>query len=70
MVLKEADITVIGGGPAGYVAAITAAQKKKKVVLIEQEHLGGTCLNAGCIPTTISTIPEIPGNPNPGDMAS
>ncbi|MFK8040103.1 MAG: dihydrolipoyl dehydrogenase [Rickettsiaceae bacterium] len=45
------DVTVIGGGPGGYVAAIRAAQLGKKVVLIEKEHLGGICLNWGCIPT-------------------
>ncbi|KJV58708.1 dihydrolipoyl dehydrogenase [Rickettsia felis str. Pedreira] len=44
-------MAVIGGGPGGYVAAIRAAQLKKKVVLIEKEHLGGVCLNWGCIPT-------------------
>ncbi len=45
------DIIIIGGGPGGYVAAIRAAQKQKKVLLIEAEHVGGTCLNIGCIPT-------------------
>ena len=45
------DIAIIGGGPAGYVAAITAARRGKKVVLIEQKELGGTCLNEGCMPT-------------------
>lgn len=45
------DITVIGGGPGGYVAAIKAAQMGAKVVLVEKEALGGTCLNWGCIPT-------------------
>ncbi|PLR75694.1 dihydrolipoyl dehydrogenase [Bacillus sp. V3-13] len=44
-------ITVIGGGPAGYVAAITAARQGKEVILIEQGPLGGTCLNEGCMPT-------------------
>lgn len=47
----EADVTVIGGGPGGYVAAIYAAKKGLKVILIEKENLGGTCLNVGCIPT-------------------
>lgn len=47
----EADITIIGAGPGGYVAAIYAAKQGKKVVLIEKEHVGGTCLNHGCIPT-------------------
>lgn len=42
---------VIGGGPGGYVAAIRAAQLGAEVTLVEKEHLGGTCLNIGCIPT-------------------
>lgn len=45
------DLAIIGGGPGGYVAAIRAAQLGLKVVLIEKEHLGGICLNWGCIPT-------------------
>ncbi len=45
------DVVVIGGGPGGYVAAIRAAQLGKKTALIEKEHLGGICLNWGCIPT-------------------
>lgn len=45
------DITVIGGGPGGYVAAIRAAQLGKKVALVEKSALGGICLNWGCIPT-------------------
>ncbi len=45
------DLAVLGGGPAGYVPAIRAAQLGKKVVLIEKDELGGTCLNRGCIPT-------------------
>jgi len=45
------DLVVIGGGPGGYVAAIRAAQLKLKVALVEKEHLGGVCLNWGCIPT-------------------
>jgi dihydrolipoamide dehydrogenase len=49
--MVERDIVVIGGGPGGYVAAIRAAQMGGKVTLIEKEHLGGTCLNWGCIPT-------------------
>src|SRR5690606_12999713 len=42
---------VIGSGPGGYVAAIRAAQLGLKVVVVEREHLGGICLNWGCIPT-------------------
>ncbi|MGI9416812.1 MAG: dihydrolipoyl dehydrogenase [Geminicoccaceae bacterium] len=45
------DLVVIGGGPGGYVAAIRAAQLKMKTALVEREHLGGICLNWGCIPT-------------------
>jgi len=45
------DITVIGGGPGGYVAAIKAAQEGKKVCIVENKHFGGVCLNEGCIPT-------------------
>jgi dihydrolipoamide dehydrogenase len=45
------DIIIIGGGPAGYAAAIRAGQLKKRVLCIEKENLGGTCLNWGCIPT-------------------
>ena len=45
------DLIVIGGGPGGYVTAIRAAQLGGKVALVEREHLGGICLNWGCIPT-------------------
>lgn len=45
------DVVVLGAGPGGYVAAIRAAQLGKKVAIIEKEHLGGVCLNKGCIPT-------------------
>ena len=45
------DVTVIGGGPGGYVAAIRAAQLGLRTALVEAEHLGGVCLNWGCIPT-------------------
>lgn len=48
---KNFDVIVIGGGPGGYVAAIRAAQLKMKVAVIEANHLGGICLNWGCIPT-------------------
>ncbi|MEY8190270.1 dihydrolipoyl dehydrogenase [Peribacillus simplex] len=44
-------IAIIGGGPAGYVAAITAAQQDKEVILVVDGPLGGTCLNEGCMPT-------------------
>lgn len=45
------DIIVIGGGPGGYVAAIRAAQLGYKTAVVEREHMGGVCLNWGCIPT-------------------
>lgn len=51
MAEKSFDLIVIGGGPGGYVAAIRAAQLGGKVAVVEREHLGGICLNWGCIPT-------------------
>ncbi len=45
------DVVVIGGGPGGYVAAIRAAQLGFKTAVVEREHLGGICLNWGCIPS-------------------
>lgn len=45
------DLIVVGGGPAGYVGAIRAAQLGKKVACVEMDRAGGTCLNWGCIPT-------------------
>ncbi|MGE0114444.1 MAG: dihydrolipoyl dehydrogenase [Steroidobacteraceae bacterium] len=48
---KEFDLVVVGGGPGGYVAAIRAAQLGMKTALVEKQHLGGICLNWGCIPT-------------------
>ena len=45
------DVAVVGGGPAGYVAAIKASQLGGKVVIFEKDTVGGTCLNRGCIPT-------------------
>jgi dihydrolipoamide dehydrogenase len=45
------DVLIIGGGPGGYVAALRAAQLKLRTALVEREHLGGICLNWGCIPT-------------------
>jgi dihydrolipoamide dehydrogenase len=49
--MKTTDVLVIGAGPGGYVAAIRAAQKGKKVICVEREKLGGVCLNVGCIPS-------------------
>ena len=45
------DTVIVGGGPGGYVAAIRASQLGMKTALVEREHLGGICLNWGCIPT-------------------
>ncbi len=47
----QSDITVIGAGPGGYVAALRAAQLGAKVVVVERDKIGGVCLNWGCIPT-------------------
>lgn len=44
------DLAILGGGPGGYVAALRAAQLKKRVVLLERDKIGGTCMNYGCIP--------------------
>jgi dihydrolipoamide dehydrogenase len=49
--MKNFDVVVLGAGPGGYIAAIRAAQLKKKVAIIEMDKLGGVCLNRGCIPT-------------------
>ncbi len=49
--METYDVIVIGAGPGGYVAAIRAAQLGLKTAIIEREHLGGICLNWGCIPT-------------------
>ncbi len=51
MAEKAYDVAVLGGGPGGYVAAIRAAQLGLSAVVIEREHLGGICLNWGCVPT-------------------
>ncbi|MBE3579462.1 MAG: dihydrolipoyl dehydrogenase [Caldanaerobacter subterraneus] len=47
------DVIVVGGGPGGYTAAIRLSELGKKVALIEEDSLGGTCLNRGCIPTKV-----------------
>ena len=49
--MEQFDVLVIGGGPGGYSLGIAAAKAGMKVALFEKEHLGGTCLNVGCIPT-------------------
>jgi dihydrolipoamide dehydrogenase len=48
---EKRDLVIIGGGPGGYVAALRAAQLRKRVTLIEEDRIGGTCMNYGCIPT-------------------
>lgn len=48
---KKTDTVIIGAGPGGYVAAIRAAQLGQRVVIVEAEHVGGVCLNVGCIPS-------------------
>lgn len=49
--MKQYDVVVLGAGPGGYEAAIRAAQMGAETAVIEKEHIGGTCLNVGCIPT-------------------
>lgn len=51
MSTPQYDLAVIGGGPGGYVAAICGARRGLRVLLVEKDALGGTCLNRGCIPT-------------------
>ncbi|MCL2060571.1 MAG: dihydrolipoyl dehydrogenase [Oscillospiraceae bacterium] len=48
--MNDYDLIVLGGGPGGYMAAIRAAKRDKKTLLIEPGELGGTCLNRGCVP--------------------
>ena len=47
------DLLILGAGPGGYVAALRASQLGLNVAIIEREHLGGICLNWGCIPTKL-----------------
>ncbi|MCX5771857.1 MAG: FAD-dependent oxidoreductase, partial [Candidatus Hydrogenedentes bacterium] len=49
--MVSCDVVIIGSGPGGYVAAIRAAQRGAKTVVVERWELGGVCLNTGCIPT-------------------
>ena len=59
--MQTYDVIVIGGGPGGTTAARILAQAGKKIALIEDSHWGGTCLNAGCIPTKMllgATAPQ------------
>ncbi len=48
---ERKDIAIVGGGPGGYLAALRAVQLKKRVVVFEEDRVGGTCMNYGCIPT-------------------
>ena len=48
---KQFDVAVLGAGPGGYIAALEAARMGAKVAVIEKAHVGGTCLNNGCIPS-------------------
>jgi dihydrolipoamide dehydrogenase len=58
--IEHADVTILGGGPGGYVAALSAAQRGARVVLVEKDRVGGTCLNVGCIPTkALTTAAEL-----------
>jgi len=70
MTEAQFDIGVIGGGPGGYVAAIRAAQLGARVALVEQERLGGVCMNRGCIPTKAmtSTVELLMEIENAGDF--
>lgn len=49
--MSEYDVVVVGAGPAGYVAAIRAAQLKLKTAIVDKQWMGGVCLNVGCIPS-------------------
>ena len=49
--MAQFDVIILGGGPAGYVAAIRAAQLGLSTAVVEKEKLGGVCVNIGCIPT-------------------
>ncbi|MEA5119503.1 MAG: FAD-dependent oxidoreductase, partial [Propionicimonas sp.] len=49
--MSDFDVIILGGGPGGYLAAERLGHAKKKVLLVEEQYLGGTCLNVGCIPT-------------------
>ena len=49
--MEDRDIVIIGGGPAGYMAAIRVAQLGAKATIVENDTIGGICVNHGCIPT-------------------
>ena len=61
MKTKQCQVLVIGAGPGGYVAAIRGAQLGLKVAVVEREHMGGICLNWGCIPTKamLTRVPNL-----------
>lgn len=65
------DLIIIGAGPGGYETAVRAAKAGLQVVVIEKEHLGGTCLNAGCIPTKClcHSAESLPPAPSQGEGA-
>lgn len=66
--MKKFDAVVIGAGPGGYVSAIRLSQLGKKVALIEEREVGGTCLNRGCIPTkALLHVAEIINNARKGE---
>ena len=57
---QHAKVAILGGGPGGYVAALSAARRGASVVLVEKNRVGGTCLNVGCIPTkALATTAEL-----------
>ena len=51
--MEDRDVAIIGGGPAGYAAAVRLAQFGTKAIVIEKESLGGTCLSRGCVPVMV-----------------
>jgi len=54
--MSSKSVIIIGGGPGGYAAALEAVRRKMTVILIEEQEMGGTCLNRGCIPSKIFLI--------------
>lgn len=51
--IRSVNIAIVGAGPGGYVAAVRAAQQGAEVTIIEEDEVGGTCLNRGCIPSKV-----------------